>query len=315
MVPMTLLLLLSAGFVGSIFLASEDDPEASDLGLSDNDEQSDADFTNGDMLDDVETSANIESEQPRNVEVVSADDGAGQSDESAQPESKPDDLAQGQEIFGTDSDDIIELKYGANDGGNTIFGGDGRDFIRSSALASYDGSSATNLFTTHLGSGDNTIFGGDGDDIIEVSHGDVVDVGSGRDTVLVMADISPSEASFEAVLIRDLQPDDDKVVVNIPVDPTMVDNPHLDTPLHLRVASEVDGSDTLISVDGIPTVRIMGQADVEVGVQNDPNLPFSVSDLGSIKDSGHLALSGLNGSSLSGALPTVIVRYYTDTLS
>lgn len=74
-----------------------------------------------------------------------------------------------------------------------------------------------------------------------------------------------------------------------------------------------DGQDRLIVVNSTPTVRILSKTDVETGVQDNLEAPFSVSGLSAVTDGGHLDLAGLGAHALSDALPDVIVRYYSQT--
>lgn len=307
MTPLAMLLLLSTGLIGSAFMAGPDDADPADPPAED-DEASAHDFSNGDLVSDSLTSADASGHAPSSDAAGPAPAGAGShGDESAtQGTDAPD---KGRDIRGSGGNDILEVSAAQGESGHSFRGGDGRDFIRTSAVSDDEGYTARDLFDSHLGGGGNTVYGGRGDDVMEISRDDVAEGGEGQDVFVVMANPADGGSHGPAV-VRDLHADQDTIVIDLP---RALQGDGADTPLHARVAQRVDGEDTVILVNGTPAVRILGQTAIAVGTQDDPDAPFSISNLAAITDAGHLQLTGLDGHAVSGRLPDVILRYYTET--
>ena len=296
MTPLAILLLLSTGLIGTAFIAGSDEPDVTDAPPQD-DDASEHDFSHGDLVSDALKPIPDDTMETDLAEGGSPDDRTAVSGSGASRD--------GEEIRGSDGNDILEVSAADGETGNTFWGGDGRDFIRTSAVSGDEGYTSRDLFGSHLGGGGNTVYGGRGDDVMEISRDDVAEGGEGHDVFVVMAD-PDNGGSHEPATVRDLQAGDDIIVVNLP---------HAapgEAPLHERVEQRVDGEDTIILVNGTPTVRVVGQTDIDVGTQDDPDSPFAISNLAAITDAGHLALTGLDGSAISGPLPHVILRYYTE---
>ena len=296
MTPLAILLLMSTGLIGSALIAGSNESDVADAPPQDDDEGG-HDFSHGDLVSDAL--------KPIPNDTTGSDPSQGGVPDDEMALSSSGASQEGREIRGSEGNDILEVSAAQGEAGNTFRGEDGRDFIRTSAVSGDEGYTSRDLFNSHLGGGGNTVYGGRGDDVMEISRDDVVEGGEGHDVFVVMAD-PDNGGSYEPATVRDLQAGDDIIVVNLPhASPG-------EAPLHERVEQRVDGEDTIILVNGAPTLRIVGQTDIDVGTQDDPDAPFSISNLAAITDAGHLALTGLDGSAISGPLPQVILRYYTE---
>lgn len=285
MTPLAILVLLTTGLIGSAFMTGSDDQaDIADNPAGRDGDEEDRDFSNGDLLLDA------------------ARDGDDADHASAAPDPEGD-------TQGSAGHDILEISSSDGETGKTIHGGDGDDFMRTSSVSEEESYTSSDLFESHLSGGNNTVYGGRGDDVIEMSRDDVSDGGEGRDVFVVMADPADITSRGPAI-VRDLHADDDVVILNLP---PRSHGSQAVPDLQERVEQRTEGDDTIILVDDTIMLRILGQTDLDVGVQEDATAPFSVSNLSAITDASYFDLTGLDGHAIVGPLPSVIVRYYTQT--
>ncbi|QFT58692.1 hypothetical protein FIU94_07625 [Sulfitobacter sp. THAF37] len=166
-------------------------------------------------------------------------------------------------IFGTDAaleggDDTIMGGAGMDAisdsfGRNVVFGNQGQDFI---VTVDEDGPGAS----------PDTVDGGFGNDTLVVDQGDVVTGNQGRDLVTVDLFAGVSD-DYAEITITDFQPGIDTLELEgsfgllMPPSPTGPD----DVPVNpISVADLADGTAAIVSVNGIPVVRVMGGAGMTV---------------------------------------------------
>lgn len=288
MTPLILISLLSIGLIGLVFNTYSDDSDDDDRTekpISDEMESNKADpvlfpSTSHEGIDDGVESPNL-------------------------PDDKNLDQSNSKE------DVFIALSENTSVSGNTLSGGSGDDFIRTSQLPDYDGNTTLNWFATHLGAGGNLVFGGAGDDTIEISKGDIALGDAGDDTFIIVVDpiaIDPDEGIAE---VHDFEQNNDIIFVQLP--PVEMENADQQSENSIlnKIELNFDSESTQLSFDGRILLSIKGSHNLSVGVQEDGSRNVPISDIHNFLDIRGLGLVDLDGVQLTGDRPDIIVSRYT----
>lgn len=287
MTPLILMSLLSIGLVGLIFVTNSDD--SSDIDQAD---ETGRDEAADDRTDLIPLSNS-------NAEGVEADAGSPNLPDDESPDQSE-----------AENNVYIALTNNTDVSGNTLSGGSGDDYIRTSRLPDYDGATSLNWFAAHLGAGGNLVFGGAGDDTVEMSPGDTAFGGVGDDTFIIVSDpvaIDPSESGAE---IHDFEQGSDIIFVQLPpAEPGSI-NQSSEYDIHSHIVINFDGDNTNIYFHGKPLLILKGLHDVSVGVQEDAERDVPISDIHNISNIRGLHLVDLDGRPLAGDAPDIIVSRY-----
>lgn len=211
---------------------------------------------------------------------------------------------------GATDDVFIALRNEMDVSGNTMSGGAGDDFIRTSRLPDYDGATSLNWFAAHLGAGGNLVFGGEGDDTIEMSEGDTAFGGAGDDTFVVVTDpvaVDPEENGAE---IEDFELGNDIVFVQLPPNISNNVDSEMRSNLHSQIQLDFADGNTNVIFDGNPILKLEGIHEISIGVQEDADRDVPISDIHNMSDVRSLDLVGLDGLPISGDPPDIIVSRY-----
>lgn len=287
MTPIIIMSLLSIGLIGLIFEFPQEE---------------DRDVDNSDSADDGELGG-----EPLNL-FPTPENGAEDVEADTESPNLPRDGRLNQS--GADDDVFIVLTNNTGMSGNTLSGGAGDDFIRTSRLPDYDGVSSLNLFAAHLGSGGNLVFGGVGDDTVEMSVGDTAFGGIGDDTFVVVADpeaIDPDESSAE---IKDFRSGNDIIFLQLPPDISFEKDSDAPSDLHSKIEIIFSDGNTSILFDGNSILTLEGIHDISIGVQENTEREVPITDIRNFSDVRSLGLVGLDGLPVSAAAPDIIVSRY-----
>lgn len=150
-------------------------------------------------------------------------------------------------IYGGPGDDLISDSFGEN----FINGQQGDDFIVTVDDASDQGTP-------------DSVKGGFGFDTLIVDEGDTVETGNGFDTVTVDV-FAGVESGYDVVTITDFESGKDTLELegdyNLLLGPTTV-NPGDALVNPITVAPLADGSGSVVSINGIPVVHVLGPTDL-----------------------------------------------------
>ncbi|MEP4197144.1 MAG: hypothetical protein ABJL99_16080 [Aliishimia sp.] len=152
-------------------------------------------------------------------------------------------------IFGGTGDDLISDSFGSN----FVNGNQGDDIIITVDAATDEGTP-------------DTVKGGFGFDTLIVDEGDTVETGRGFDTVTVDV-FAGVEDGYDVVTISDFEKGKD--VLELEGDAGLIRTPAPDAPGDvvenpITVTPLADGSGSLVSINGIPVVRVVGPDDLTV---------------------------------------------------
>lgn len=182
----------------------------------------------------------------------------------------------------TEEDDILgfpepDLSFGASPeqaesflegGDDRIFGGAGNDAISDSYGSNFiQGQQGDDFIVTVDADGDegtaDRVKGGFGKDTIIVDEGDSVETGRGFDTVTVDV-FAGVEAGYDVVTIDDFERGKDTLEIEGDVGllrPTP-ENPGDEIVDPITVAPMEDGSGSIVSINGIPVIHVIGPANL-----------------------------------------------------
>lgn len=284
MTALLILSLLSVGLLGMIFDSTADNycDEDEDGGVFDNDSrEGPPDLFLEDDNDDYECEVNTTNS------------------------SKFDEIDPGERI----EDMFISLSDSTGITDNVLYGGAGDDFIRTSRLPEYDGVSSQDTFINHLGAGGNTVYGGVGNDIIEVSD-DLAFGGAGDDTFIVISDPTILEMNEESTTISDFEIGNDIIFIQLPPESSDSENSDAPLSLHSELKVEMLDGNAVIMFRSTPILRLENIHQISLGVQEGKNQSFPISGIDNISNVRHLGLVDLDGISISGEPPDVIVSRY-----
>lgn len=247
----------------------------------------------------TDTQTGAVSADPTAPSVADTDAGpdAPQEDASAAPAADASDYGTFRTVTGSDADDTLRAGHAdtldGGDGDDTLLGyrgddhligGAGNDLLRAGGgdnfLEGGDGSDlllgvethadlATGLewmLTPATGPSHDVLDGGDGDDVLRMGHGDTGIGGAGSDIFEVHGESATSDE--EVPVIKDFDPDHDRLVLAVPFSEEQIIAAWPDTPEHTAEVSVVDfedGTGASIFVDGEIVAHVTGAQGLDPG--------------------------------------------------
>lgn len=159
-------------------------------------------------------------------------------------------------VDGGAGNDTMSTYFG-DEGSSTLIGGAGDDYIRGNDGVVYYASTQRDEYSMHIGNSNDLLDGGDGDDLIGFDLADTVTGGAGADALVGYVD------SNQTSVVTDFTAGEDVLTIN--VDPEDIGS---ETSYENVAIDEVDGN-TVISINGIESLRIEGATGLNIGFKHE----------------------------------------------